>query len=169
MKNKILFVFFIHLFILNISQASLYAVLTTKRALEEVEKLAQPTPEEELSPVIPKIEYKAEGLRDPFQTYLKEEKETERSDRDRAVATTPPPLTIQGIIWGAKFPQAIINNKVVKVGDTIEGARILDIGKDGIKVFYNNRQFDLSSPASVNLQSLEKKPEGGQDERSQKY
>lgn len=170
MKSKTIFVFFITLFILSMPRASVYAVLTSKRALEEVEKLGQPIPEEELPPVIPNVEYKAEGLRDPFQAYLGEKKEVEKTGMVRSEAeVSPPSLTIQGIIWGAKFPQAIINNKVVKAGDTIEGARILDINKDGIKVFYENRQYDLSSPANINLQNLEKKPEGGQDERYQKY
>jgi hypothetical protein len=59
---------------------------------------------------------------------------------------------VQGVIWGTELPQAIINNKVVKVGDTIEEVRILDIQKGGITVFYKSRNYTISSPAGVDLQ-----------------
>lgn len=113
------------------------------------------------------IEYSAEGLRDPFEPYIKKEEKTPeaiRAQAQEAVSIAPPSLTIQGIIWGGSFNQAIINNKVVKEGDTIEGTQIIKIEKNGITVLYGGREFILSSPAQINLQSLPKEPEGGQYE-----
>lgn len=116
--------------------------------------------------VIPHIEYKAEGSRDPFESYLKKEEVLQGQPQQEGTAPSPPPpaLTVQGIIWGGRFPQAIINNKIVKVGDTIEEARILDINKDGVTVFFGNRKYNLLSPAAANLQILEKEPKGGKHE-----
>lgn len=102
-----------------------------------------------------KIEYKAEGLRDPFQEQkieIKEEPEAE-------VETKPlPALQVQGIVWGGSIPQAIINNKVVRVGDTIEEARIVDITKNGIIVFSENKKYNLPIPSLTNLQNSQQSP-----------
>jgi len=89
-----------------------------------------------------KIEYKAEGLKDPFQ---EEEIEAPVPERKRAL----PSLTIQGIVWGGSFPQAIINNKVVRAGDTIEGVEITDINKNGVTVFFENQKYTLSVSSPV--------------------
>jgi len=106
----------------------------------------------------PNVEYTADGLRDPFEDYLiiEEAAPALQEGLKQEVSLPLPSLSIQGIIWGGRFPQAIINNKVVKVGDTIEGARITDINKNGVLVFFENREYNLSSPAALNLQSLEK-------------
>ncbi len=98
------------------------------------------------------ISYEAGKLRDPFKSLVKPELLVS-SGQDGAVVTevTAPSLKIKGVFWGGDFPQAIINDKVVKVGDTIEGAQILSIDKNSVSVFFVNRQFILSSPASENL------------------
>lgn len=116
----------------------------------------------------PNVEYKADNLRDPFQTYVIEKKKAEAvqagTSQPEEESVTPPALTVQGIIWGGRFPQAIINNKVVRVGDIIEEAEITDISKEGVIITFKNRQFNLSSPAAVKLEGLKKKSEGGQNE-----
>lgn len=117
----------------------------------------------------PNLEYKASDLRDPFQEYpIEEEKKIEAIPQVEAPkqeeVVTPPALTIQGIIWGGRFPQAIINNKVVKIGDIIEEAQVSGISKEGVVITFKNRQFNLSSPAAVNLESVKRKSEGGQNE-----
>jgi hypothetical protein len=57
------------------------------------------------------------------------------------------------------LPQAIINNKVLKVGDTIEGAQVKNIGKEGITVLFEGSEYNLSSPAAG--PGPAKKPQGG--------
>ena len=102
-----------------------------------------------------KIEYKSEDLRDPFQ----EEKIEIEEQPQVQIETKPlPSLQIQGIVWGGGFPQAIINNKVVRVGDTIEGVRITDINKSGVIVFFGNRQYNLSTSSPITSQDLKTNP-----------
>ncbi len=104
---------------------------------------------------LPGVVYKAEDQRDPFREYLLEE-ELKPEETVKPVQVPLPALTIQGIIWGGRVPQAIINNKVVKTGDTIEGVRIADISRDGISVFFNEQRYTLSSPSAENLLNLKK-------------
>lgn len=90
----------------------------------------------------PVVEYKSGSLRDPFQAPT-EKKETkaaqevqEKQERKTTILIQPGSdmgnLKVQGIIWGGKMPQAIINDQVFSVGDSIEGSEILDIDKNGI-------------------------------------
>lgn len=99
----------------------------------------------------PSVEYNAEGLRDPFDVLIAKPiiPESSQSKENTDIQEgTPPLLTVQGIIWGGMFPQAIINNKVVKVGDTVQEAQIISIEKDGITVLFKDKQFYLSSPGT---------------------
>ncbi|MFH0917612.1 MAG: hypothetical protein V1830_00585 [Candidatus Omnitrophota bacterium] len=99
--------------------------------------------------VRPVVEYKSGKLRDPFKTYfIKEEiKEVlpESTDLSRPEFDLNK-LKVQGIIWGAKIPQAIINDKVLTIGDLIEGAQIVSIEKKGITLSYYGAVFDLPAP-----------------------
>ena len=58
-----------------------------------------------------------------------------------------PALVVNGLIWGGKFPQAIINHKVVKVGDEIEGAKVKQISRDGVVILFSSRTVTLPPPA----------------------
>lgn len=104
------------------------------------------------------IEYKAGDLKDPFQPLKKREGETREQIPKEQIRVTPlPDLVIQGIVWGGRLPQAIINNEVVKIGDTIEGVRIIDISKDGVIISFGNQQYNLLSPAVVSLEDFKEK------------
>lgn len=87
------------------------------------------------------VEYKSGGFRDPFQPPLVKQKKkatrVEQAKQVKKVDLLQPGsdignLKVQGIIWGGKIPQAIINDEVFSVGDTIEGIEILSIDKNGI-------------------------------------
>jgi len=43
-------------------------------------------------------------------------------------------LSLSGIIWDAKRPYCIIDNKVVKVGDEISDCKVITINKDTVSV-----------------------------------
>lgn len=43
-------------------------------------------------------------------------------------------LVLSGIIWDAKKPYCIINERVVKAGDEISGYKVVDIKKDSVSV-----------------------------------
>jgi hypothetical protein len=102
----------------------------------------------------PQIQYTADGLRDPFAGYGEGQALAQVSPEGKARPL--PSLVIQGTVWGGPIAQAIINNKVLKVGDKIEGVEIIDINKEGVTVLFDNQISHLNSPAEVYLQSLEK-------------
>ena len=101
-------------------------------------------------PLRPTVEYKAEGSRDPFQPLDKKIIEpVEVAVPQQPEQEVPlPALNISAIVWGGIFPQAIINEKVVKPGDSIEGVNIVDINKTGITVSFTNRIYNLPSPGT---------------------
>ena len=104
-----------------------------------------------------KIEYEAQGLKDPFQ----EEKIVIKKE---VIEIKPlPSLQIQGIVWGGAVPQAIINNKVVKIGDTIGQVRIIDITRGSVTVLFENRKYNLSATSISNLKNPN--PKGEKDEK----
>ncbi|MBN1913911.1 MAG: hypothetical protein JW788_05875 [Candidatus Omnitrophica bacterium] len=114
----------------------------------------------------PKLkEYEAKGQKDPFKG--KEIIGVKKEEAPQGEPSRPlPALTIQGLVWGGAFPQAIINNRVVKVGDIIEEAKITAISKTGVKVVFDKREYDLSSPASVNISnSFKNRKKEESDER----
>src|SRR4030042_3377190 len=103
----------------------------TKEAVAIEEPLTQ-------IPLRTTVEYKADSLRDPFWSLEKKEKIIEPPATSATQQSAPevplPALNISGIVWGGIFPQAIINDKVVKPGDSIAGVNIVDINKTGITV-----------------------------------
>jgi sRNA-binding protein len=120
-------------------------------SIREAEKFEQPKQQFEKPATIekPVLQYTSASMRDPFKPYIvKQAKKTSEYIPTQESRVPPPKLTVQGIIWGSDIPQAIINNSVVRAGDTIEEARILEINKEGVKVFFKNRQYLLSSPGS---------------------
>ncbi|MDP2927555.1 MAG: hypothetical protein Q8N80_01990 [Candidatus Omnitrophota bacterium] len=106
--------------------------------------------------VRPVVEYKSSKLRDPFRTYLIKE-EPRQLPQENIDLTKPGldlgKLKVQGIIWGVATPQAIINNKVLTIGDLIEGAEILSIEKKGITLSFNGAIFDLTAPGRDSVQA----------------
>ncbi|MFH1761093.1 MAG: hypothetical protein ABIA63_08325 [bacterium] len=110
-------------------------------------------------PLKSEVSYGAENLRDPFKSPIQPEMLTQRGNAGPITPDTPEVLPkVQGVFWGASFPQAIINDKVVKTGDTVDGARIVSIEKDFVTVLFinSNRQYKISSPASDNLPNSSK-------------
>lgn len=142
-RKRVVTVFWLILFV---------AVMRDIKAIPE----PKPKPEVPLKPDV--VEYKADNLRDPFSK--KEQQEyAKKQVKEETVQKEPlPPLEIQGVVWGGVFPQTIINNKVLKIGDVIEGVRIVDIGKDGVTIFFNAEQHKLSSPAAGSIQGDKKNP-----------
>ncbi len=109
----------------------------------------------------PNIEYDAAKMRDPFG----ESSEQEQPGKPgvpgaQGVESGRMPLpawSLQGLIWGGKFSQAIVNGKVVRIGDTIEGAKIIDINKEGLVLFYDNRRHIVRPAVVGNSENTENK------------
>lgn len=53
---------------------------------------------------------------------------------------------LQGIFWGTARPQAIINRKIVSVGDRLEGAEVSSITKEKVLLNIQGANFELKLP-----------------------
>jgi hypothetical protein len=60
------------------------------------------------------------------------------------VKKSPPNLQLTGMVWGEAQPQAIINSKVMAVGDWIEGARVVSITKKGVQLSFEKDTISLT-------------------------
>ena len=94
---------------------------------------------------VQEIRYTGERYRDPTVSPL-------------AVAVQPaqeegpvrlPPLEVQGIILGKQEPRAIVNQRIVKKGDLVEGAEILAITQKGIRIFFKGKSGFLKPGGAV--------------------
>lgn len=114
--------------------------------------------EAEIDPIAarPVMEYESAKLRDPFKAYLIKG-EPSQAPRENADLANPEfdlsKLKVQGIIWGGRAPQAIINDQVLSIGDFIEGAKILSIEKKGITLSFNGAVLDLNAPGQNSVQA----------------
>ncbi|MFA4984100.1 MAG: hypothetical protein WC559_02150 [Candidatus Omnitrophota bacterium] len=120
---------------------------------------ANPQPPSGDSQLKPGVEYKAENFPDPFIDFQAEEKKEETRKTEKLKPL--PSLVVQGMIWGGNLPQAIINNKVLTIGDAIDGVKIKSIDKEGISVIFENQLYKLTSPAEANYGNLKNIQEGG--------
>ncbi len=50
-----------------------------------------------------------------------------------------PAINISGLVWNTKRPQAIIDGRIVEIGDMVSGVKIVDIQKGGITVLFQDR------------------------------
>lgn len=142
--------------------ANIFASTAELEAIEKLTATEKAGPQEKMER--PAVEYKAGNFRDPFQTpILKDIPRGGEVERDTVAEAALPSLALQGVIWGGRFPQAVINNQVVKVGDTtIEGAQVAGINKNGVVVLFQNKQYNLTSPAGEAIYYEESK--GGKHE-----
>ena len=63
-------------------------------------------------------------------------------------ATTPisrtPDLTLTGIVYSPNGSYCIINNRIIKVGDTVQGARLLTVSQNSVRLDYQGQEMALS-------------------------
>ena len=67
-----------------------------------------------------------------------------RNDGGGGAAT---PLRLQGIVWGVHPPKAIINDRIVTIGESVNGAQVMAIDRDGITVEYQGQRAVLRLPS----------------------
>lgn len=123
----------------------------------ETQAAQEPASEVALKPST--VEYKSGGLRDPF--YQEKKPEVVKKIEEAPTQKKPlPGLKIQGIVWGSSIPQAIINNKVLKIGDKIEDVSIVEISREGVIILFEKQKYSLSSPGVVSQEASFKNPQG---------
>jgi hypothetical protein len=162
MKRAVIYLMFV--FFIFISFAEAYALKLDFGAPQEIDegnlKEAGLSPSEpEVEPIVrPVVEYKSQGLRNPFEQSALILQSSEGEVGLKPEAGKLPQLTIQGVIWGSNIPQAIINNKVVKVGDILEGAEVTEINKEGVIILFAGVSYKLTTtPAMGQQEYLENK------------
>lgn len=79
----------------------------------------------------------AEWGADPFRSAIK--KPAKRTDKQKEELK----LILSGIVFNEKSPMAVINKKMVRTGDTIDGARIISIDRKSVTVEQSGKQFQL--------------------------
>lgn len=83
------------------------------------------------------------------QETQQEEEERLRKQQDSQIKTVSAEqigitdLTLQGVFWGPSAPQAIINRKIVSVGDQVENAEVEAINKESVTLSRNGQEFEL--------------------------
>ena len=95
-------------------------------------------------PQVPKKESEIKEVISPVKEVPKPVK-GQTSDLSRKIEKEVPlpKLTVTGVIWNSKRPQAIINQNVVDVGDDIEGVKIMGIRKTAIDVLFQGREITI--------------------------
>lgn len=86
------------------------------------------------------VRYLGSGYRDPLKSLLP------KAPAESKIK--PPNLNIQGIIWNTDNPSVIVKTEsgqssVLNIGDSISGAKILDINQKGIMVLFSGEKFLL--------------------------
>jgi hypothetical protein len=107
---------------------------------KEVEILEANVPKKEKE-----IAYAVGDERFPFKSPFDDMIENKKPEEENV---TLPEMQFQGMVWKSSRPQAIINNKVYDIKDTIkidaeteEVIRVKDIAKDGIHLVYKGKEF----------------------------
>jgi len=106
------------------------------------------------------VEFNVVFARDPFTPMFpaKEAKEGSLTQGPflKEEVIQPPTLIVQGLVWGTNLPQAIVENKVVRIGDHIKEAEVVRIDKEGIMISYKGKTFTIRPESPV----LKKKQSG---------
>lgn len=90
------------------------------------------------APAFADVQYKADQARDPFGATA--------TDALQANARTnqSSPLKLEGIIWSPSRSAAVINGKLVEVGEWIAQAQVVSIDKESVKMRYKENIFILT-------------------------
>jgi hypothetical protein len=93
------------------------------------------------------VAYTNEKFRDPFESQLPVDatlpKPVEQNKTEEAIIL--PQFNVEGVIWGTEMPLVIIEGSVLKTGDFIKEAQIIDIKKDRVEVLYQGRTFFIGT------------------------
>ncbi len=88
------------------------------------------------SPVLPPIEQIGDNsaLIEKFTTPVKEE-----------IPVQLPPLVVQGLLYGSKIPQAIIDGEVYKAGDELRNinGKVSRVEKNSVFILYQGKTHEV--------------------------
>ncbi len=125
-------------------------------------QLANPKKDSKTDSLRPKVDFVGAISKPPFYNYLKEEMQKVVKVEEERLAAAPN-LNIQGLIWGGRFPLAIIESRVLKAGDVISGYTIDKIDKNGVVLSVKGTLFKVCPPSLTQVNNAAKNQEGDKD------
>jgi len=114
-----------------------------------------PAPSAERSGSTSERLYTAQALRDPMESLMPQELPKVAATpaapqyAPEAPPEPPPALRVRGVLWGGKDAQAIINDKVYRIGDMVAGVKILAIDRRGVTVEYRGAPMMYTTAAQT--------------------
>ena len=66
-----------------------------------------------------------------------------RDETGKKAPEKKPDFVLSGIMYDPKKPEAMINDKIVKAGDTVDGATVVEIKRENVRMNYNGREIRL--------------------------
>ena len=109
-----------------------------------------------INPFLPQLPPKKEEPppvpQEPAQNNIHSNYQSQQQFTQQAqnVPIEPPVLKISGLVWNTKRPQAIVNGRVVDVGDKFtvgdqaQDVKIISIAKEGIEVEFMGKNFNMT-------------------------
>lgn len=143
-KAGLLLLFFI------LSGAGLYYLQKWTTELKEEVKIIEPIIPRSITNPKPKVSekitqtikekaalFRKPVIRDPFLASI--DSNIVKSTKQKTTPTVR--LNLKGILWDKLVPSAIINSKVVKIGDLIYGKTVVDIERNQVILMENGEIF----------------------------
>jgi len=91
--------------------------------------------------------YAGWDFRDPMKPLVAERRAAPTntgSGQEVAAPVTLPPMTLSGVVWDPESALAMIDGAALRVGDTIKGAKVVEIGIDRVALVYKSKRFVLT-------------------------
>lgn len=83
--------------------------------------------------------YNADNYRDPFMPQIKKEEKQKEENLTTGSQSALPEFNVQGMVWRSDNPQAIIDGQILRLGDEIKEAKVIDISRDGVKFLFRGK------------------------------
>ena len=142
-KQQIILIVLIPVFLLSLLYTRMQkASKDNKGGIKQEEILSEDKRIEQIAPPRGELDtehalLKKDPLKDLLQLYLYKTRVVQTEEK---VTIPLPELTIEGIIWNSDMPQAIVNGKIVRIGDIVKDVEIIDIERNGVVVGYNGEK-----------------------------
>ncbi|MFH1905515.1 MAG: hypothetical protein ABIK53_08355 [bacterium] len=110
---------------------------TQKKVNISTKKISEPKNRE------PVFVYNTHGRRDPFIPLISENKTVMAPTGWSFISSKLPEMKIEGVLFDEIKPLAIINDKIVAIGDSISNCKIVSITREEIVIRYMNKEYSV--------------------------
>jgi hypothetical protein len=107
---------------------------------------SQPTPAPPTDDLLVAEGTNASADSNSFQSSFSEPRSFANSGAVPFAVEPPPPLRLQGIFYRTRNPSAMISSELVYVGDEVQNARVLSIGRESVTVKLDGETLRLNLP-----------------------